>query len=84
MVGVGLLMVAVAAYAVFLTWKKWPDKWTKAPQMDGLGHPVALYRKHFRLDPHRGCSPALDRAWIAEDPECHVSQPDGRNGYLQL
>lgn len=29
MVGVGLLMVAVAAYAIFLTWKKWPDKWTK-------------------------------------------------------
>ena len=27
MVGVGLLMVAVAAYAVFLSWKKWPDKW---------------------------------------------------------
>ena len=29
MVGVGLLMVAVAAYAVFLAWKKWPDKWAK-------------------------------------------------------
>jgi cytochrome d ubiquinol oxidase subunit I len=27
MVGVGLLMVAVAAYALFLPWKKWPDKW---------------------------------------------------------
>jgi cytochrome bd ubiquinol oxidase subunit I len=30
MVGVGLLMVAVAAFAVFLAWKKWPDKWTKS------------------------------------------------------
>jgi cytochrome bd ubiquinol oxidase subunit I len=30
MVGVGLLMVAVAAYALFLAWKNWPDKWTKS------------------------------------------------------
>jgi cytochrome d ubiquinol oxidase subunit I len=29
MVGVGLLMVAVAAFAGFLAWKKWPDKWIK-------------------------------------------------------
>jgi cytochrome d ubiquinol oxidase subunit I len=30
MVGVGLLMVAVAAYALFLAWKKWPDKWARS------------------------------------------------------
>jgi cytochrome d ubiquinol oxidase subunit I len=29
MVGVGFLMVAVSAYAVFLHWKKWPAKWTR-------------------------------------------------------
>jgi len=29
MVGIGLLLVAVAAYALFLPWKKWPDKWSR-------------------------------------------------------
>ncbi len=29
MVGVGFLMVAIAAYALFLPWKKWPAKWTR-------------------------------------------------------
>jgi cytochrome d ubiquinol oxidase subunit I len=29
MVGVGFLMVAVSAYAVFLHWKKWPAKWAR-------------------------------------------------------
>jgi len=29
MVGAGLLLVAVAAYALFLLWKKWPDNWSR-------------------------------------------------------
>jgi cytochrome d ubiquinol oxidase subunit I len=29
MVGIGFLMVAIAAYALFLPWKKWPEKWTR-------------------------------------------------------
>jgi cytochrome d ubiquinol oxidase subunit I len=29
MVGIGFLMVAVSAYALFLHWKKWPAKWTR-------------------------------------------------------
>jgi cytochrome d ubiquinol oxidase subunit I len=29
MVGVGFLMVAMSAYAVFLHWKKWPARWTR-------------------------------------------------------
>lgn len=29
MVGVGILMLAVSAYALYLPWKKWPAKWTR-------------------------------------------------------
>jgi len=29
MVGVGLLMVAISAFALYLSWKKWPDKWAR-------------------------------------------------------
>jgi cytochrome d ubiquinol oxidase subunit I len=29
MVGVGFLMVALSAYALFLHWKKWPARWTR-------------------------------------------------------
>ena len=29
MVGTGLLMVAVSAYAIFISWKKWSGKWTR-------------------------------------------------------
>ena len=29
MVGVGFLMVAMSAYALYLPWKKWPAKWTR-------------------------------------------------------
>ena len=29
MVGVGLVMFAVLSYALFILWKKWPEKWTK-------------------------------------------------------
>ena len=29
MVGSGLAMLAVTFYALFLIWKRWPEKWTK-------------------------------------------------------
>jgi cytochrome bd ubiquinol oxidase subunit I len=29
MVGVGLLIIALAAYALYLPWKKWPQSWTR-------------------------------------------------------
>jgi cytochrome d ubiquinol oxidase subunit I len=37
MVGVGFLMVAVSAYAVFLHWKKWPTKWMRWIKWMGIG-----------------------------------------------
>jgi cytochrome d ubiquinol oxidase subunit I len=29
MVGAGLLMIALGAYALYLPWRKWPEKWTR-------------------------------------------------------
>jgi cytochrome d ubiquinol oxidase subunit I len=29
MVGAGLLIIALAAYALYLPWKNWPQKWTR-------------------------------------------------------
>ncbi len=44
MVGAGLLLVAVAAYALFLLWKKWPENWSRLIQMAGLDHSFTVHR----------------------------------------
>ena len=37
MVGIGFLMVAVSAYALYLAWRKWPPKWMRPMKWLMLG-----------------------------------------------
>jgi len=40
MVGAGLLMIALGALALYLPWRKWPEKWTR--RLKGMAWVIAL------------------------------------------